>query len=127
MCIRDSCQISAPAVAEGLAYAVQHYRSNFPATAGALIWQLNDSAPCHSWSMIDYDLIPKASWYYAKRFFAPVQIFLEAESPVSTVLWVVNQSRDTYEDTVKLRVCDYLGNLYHQEEIQVQVLSLIHI
>ena len=49
--------------AEGLAYAVQHYRSNFPATAGALIWQLNDSAPCHSWSMIDYDLIPKASWY----------------------------------------------------------------
>lgn len=106
--------------AEGLAYAVQHYRSNFPATAGALIWQLNDSAPCHSWSLIDYDLIPKASWYYAKRFFAPVQIFLEAESPVSTVLWVVNQSRDAYEDTVKLRVCDYLGNLYHQEEIQVQ-------
>ncbi|MDI7276807.1 MAG: hypothetical protein QME94_12585 [Anaerolineae bacterium] len=56
---------------EYLKYAVEHWRSQAYDCAGVLIWQLNDCWPAISWSAVDYDLVPKACWYYMKRAFAP--------------------------------------------------------
>lgn len=107
--------------AEGLQFGTEHYRRNFPMTAGALIWQLNDCVPSHSWSMIDYDLIPKASYYYGKRFFAPVHISLEQISQNETGIWILNNSRDSIEKELCIAVKDYLGNCFYEEQVKVQV------
>ena len=60
------------AQAEGLKFGIEHYRRRQPSNSGTLIWQFNDVWPGFSWSVVDYDLVPKAGYYYAKRAFAPV-------------------------------------------------------
>ncbi|MCL6518112.1 hypothetical protein, partial [Alicyclobacillus sp.] len=70
--------------AEGLKFGVEHYRRRKFETSGALIWQLNDCWPGTSWSIIDYHLLPKAAYSYARRFFHPVLLCarFEAAGPV---------------------------------------------
>ena len=42
--------------------------------AGALVWQMNDCWPCTSWSIADYELRPKLSYYAVKREMEPLTI-----------------------------------------------------
>lgn len=107
--------------AEGLKYAVQHYRRNFPATSGALIWQLNDCMPVHSWSMIDYDLIPKASYYYARDFFAPAIISLEEIDDSLTGIWINNNLNTNIHESLRIEVKDFLGNSFYSEDLDIDV------
>ncbi|MDD5134253.1 MAG: hypothetical protein PHP01_02425 [Phycisphaerae bacterium] len=58
---------------------IEHLRSNSRINSGALYWQFNDCCPSISWSCIDYQLRPKALYYYTKRFFAPVLISVSAK------------------------------------------------
>jgi beta-mannosidase len=58
--------------AEGLKFGIEHYRRRQPSNNGTLIWQFNDVWPGFTWSVVDYDGVPKASYYYAKRAFSPV-------------------------------------------------------
>jgi len=110
--------------AEGLKFGTEHYRRRFPKTGGSLIWQLNDCCPCQSWSLIDYDLIPKAAYYYAKHFFAPVLISLEEIDQTATGIWIVNNSRNIYTEKLSIKVRDYFGNTYYEEELGVTVDAL---
>lgn len=107
--------------AEGLKFAAEHYRRNFPATSGALIWQLNDCMPVHSWSLIDYDLIPKASYYYSGRFFDPVLLSLEELYDTLTGIWIHNNRKEELQDTIKIEVKDFLGNCIHREELDIRM------
>ena len=58
--------------AEALKTAAEHWRRRKYGTAGVLFWQLNDCWPVTSWSVIDSALRPKAAYYFARRFYAPV-------------------------------------------------------
>lgn len=66
---------------QGLALknCIEHWRSNSPVTKGAIIWQLNDCWPAVSWSIIDFDLIPKLSYFFVRNVFAPKIITIEKE------------------------------------------------
>ncbi|MCK8489585.1 glycoside hydrolase family 2 protein [Paenibacillus sp. MBLB2552] len=90
--------------AEGLKYGIEHFRRHRHRNSGALVWQLNDSWPGTSWSMIDYELLPKASYYYGKTFFHPVLLSLEHESGEPLRVWVVNDTLEELEGTVTLTV-----------------------
>ncbi|OWR33100.1 beta-mannosidase [Saccharibacillus sp. O23] len=94
--------------AEGLRYGVEHYRRN-PRSGGSLIWQLNDSWPGTSWSMIDYELLPKASYYYAKKFYAPLLLSLEHEPGEPLRIWAVNDGAEAVEVEALLEVRRFDG------------------
>jgi beta-mannosidase len=57
--------------ARAVTYAIEHYRSWSPRTAGAIVWQLNDCWPVTSWAAIDFEERPKPVWYALQRAFAP--------------------------------------------------------
>ncbi|MDI3256980.1 MAG: glycoside hydrolase family 2 protein [Kyrpidia sp.] len=95
--------------AEGLRLAVEHYRRRKFATSGALIWQLNDCWPGISWSIIDYEGLPKAAYYYAKRFFHPYLLTLEEQGD-EWVLWAVWDGWGLLRDEVQVEVVDFQGN-----------------
>ncbi|UUZ94244.1 hypothetical protein LJK87_06465 [Paenibacillus sp. P25] len=69
----------------------------------------NDSWPGTSWSMIDYELLPKASFYYAKKFYHPLLLSLEHEPEQPLNVWVVNDRIEAYEGKVRLSVYDVAG------------------
>ncbi|MCU6707359.1 beta galactosidase jelly roll domain-containing protein [Paenibacillus sp. J5C_2022] len=97
--------------AEGLKTAVEHYRRRKPRTSGALIWQLNDCWPGTSWSMIDYSLLPKASYYYARKFFHPLLLTMNCEPNRDLELFVVNDTLELFRDELELRLYDFHGRL----------------
>ncbi len=57
--------------ARAVAHAIEHYRSWWPRTAGAIVWQLNDCWPVTSWSAVDAGERPKPLWYALRRASAP--------------------------------------------------------
>jgi beta-mannosidase len=77
--------------AEAMKTAVEHWRRRKFRTAGSLIWQLNDCWPVSSWSLIDSALRPKASYYCARRFFAPVLVSFRGTRD-SVEVWVTNDT-----------------------------------
>lgn len=77
--------------AEALKIAVEHWRRRKFKTAGTLFWQLNDCWPATSWSVIDSALAPKAAYYYAKRFYAPL-LFSFKSADRTIELWVTNDA-----------------------------------
>lgn len=75
--------------AEALKVAVEHWRRRKFDTAGSLFWQLNDCWPVSSWSVIDSALRPKAGYYFARRFFAPILLSVK-RGEAGLEVWVTN-------------------------------------
>ncbi|WP_067933930.1 beta-mannosidase [Alicyclobacillus kakegawensis] len=106
--------------AEGLKFGVEHYRRRKFQTSGALIWQLNDCWPGTSWSIIDYHLLPKAAYYYAKRFYHPVLLMARFEPYGEVSFWVVHDGRDPYTDEIQVDVVDFHGTVRWSRRIPVR-------
>ncbi|MBR3552242.1 MAG: hypothetical protein IKN72_02510 [Clostridia bacterium] len=64
---------------ECLKAAAVHLRQNKGRCNGCLVWQFNDVWNCPSWSMIDFEEVPKAAFFHAKHFFAPVAVTCRSE------------------------------------------------
>lgn len=107
--IDEYIQFSMLTQAEGLKYGIEHYRRRKPFTSGALIWQLNDCWPGTSWSLIDYELLPKASYYYAKKFFDPVLASLDYEEGENLKVWILNDRLEDVEDTLVMEAFTFHG------------------
>ncbi|WP_080832864.1 beta-mannosidase [Cohnella massiliensis] len=107
--------------AEGLKYGIEHYRRNKRRTSGSLIWQHNDSWPGTSWSLIDYELLPKASFYYAKKFYHPLLLSLDHDPGRPLRLWVVNDRTAPCRGSVRLGVYDFAGEMVFEREFAADV------
>ncbi|GAA3461512.1 glycoside hydrolase family 2 protein [Saccharothrix longispora] len=57
--------------ARAVAFGIEHFRSHWPRTAGAVVWQLNDCWPVTSWAAVDGDERPKPLYYALRHAFAP--------------------------------------------------------
>ncbi|MDI4648252.1 beta-mannosidase [Cohnella hashimotonis] len=106
--------------AEGLKFGVEHFRRRMPENGGSLIWQLNDCWPGISWSLIDYYLFPKASYYYARRFYHPLLLsFKEDEGRIS--VWMTNDSDEAFDDTIAVGVRSCFGQSIYEQSFEVRV------
>jgi beta-mannosidase len=57
--------------ARAVSFGIEHFRSWWPRTAGAVVWQLNDCWPVTSWAAIDSEERVKPLWYGLRHAFAP--------------------------------------------------------
>jgi beta-mannosidase len=105
--------------ASALKRAVEHWRRRKYGTAGSLFWQLNDCWPVSSWSVIDSALRPKAGYFYAKRFFAPVLVsFRKTEAGIG--VWITNDSPEPLHGTLSIERLSSAGNVHWKHDIQVK-------
>lgn len=102
--------------AEGLRFAIEHYRRRAFDCAGSIIWQHNDCWPGISWSLLDYDLNPKAGWYYARRAYAPVALSLQIENG-SAALFVANGTLADVPVEVTVLTVDTLEGVQHERTV----------
>lgn len=95
--------------AEGLKFGIEHYRRRQPHCNGTLVWQFNDVWPGVSWSVIDYDLVPKAGYYFLQRAFRNViASFVRTDAGVE--LWVSNSGRDDATLDLSVRITGFDGS-----------------
>jgi len=106
--------------AEGLKRGVEHWRTNMYRTAGALFWQFNDCWPVVSWSVIDYYLRPKAAYYYARRFFAPVLLSLKTAGDAVSV-WTVSDRPHPFKAYLETRHISLRGEEISARSQEIEV------
>lgn len=61
------------AQATALRHTLERARTNWPHSAGALYYKINDNYPAASWSTIDWYGAPKSSYYTIKDAFSPLR------------------------------------------------------
>jgi beta-mannosidase len=106
--------------ADALKCAVEHWRRRKFRTAGALFWQLNDCWPVTSWSVIDSALRPKAAYYAARRFFAPILVsFAPAGGTVE--VWGTNDFLTDLDARLTLRLLTFRGKVLASKLMPVRI------
>ena len=110
--------------ADALRFGIEHYRRLRPHTMGTLAWQLNDCWPVQSWAWIDHALRPKAVWYAAKRFYAPLLLSLWSEEAASRTVRasLVNDDVGRRRDgTLAMRALDPAGSVVWSTEVRAGI------
>jgi len=78
--------------AEAYRYALSHFRRRQHDTSGALFWMYSDCWGATSgWTIVDYYLNRKPSFYAVKRAFAPIMVSFKEEQDGLSV-WLVNST-----------------------------------
>lgn len=106
--------------AEGMKVGCEAYRRNFPATTGALYWQVNDNWPTISGSSMDYYGRWKALQYLARHFFNPILVTAQVkETKVS--IWAVNDRLEGLSAKLEWRLARFEGQTVKGGEQEVKL------
>ncbi|OIQ37570.1 MAG: hypothetical protein BM555_00500 [Crocinitomix sp. MedPE-SWsnd] len=107
--IKAWLQLSQHIQANALKAAIQSHRLNGKCK-GTLFWQLNDSWPGPSWSVINYDQTEKVGFEEVRNLYSPQAIFVDTtEEKVS--FWAVSDSPDTINVSLKINVIQGFNTL----------------
>jgi beta-mannosidase len=91
--LEDYVRWSQTIQAEALKFAVEHWRRRKFDSAGCMFWMYADCWGEVGWTVIDYYLNRKPSYWAVRRAYAPVLVSLkEAEAGVE--VWLVNDTRE---------------------------------
>ncbi|MDE3056388.1 MAG: glycoside hydrolase family 2 protein [Bacteroidota bacterium] len=106
--------------AEALKTAIEHWRRRKFKTAGALFWQLNDCWPVSSWAVVDSALRPKAAYYFARKFNAPVLVsFKRLEKSVEA--WLSNDTFERCEGALTISLRSFSGEILWRKKVPAAV------
>lgn len=104
---------------EALAAGIDGWRRRWAgpghyATAGALIWQLNDCWPVISWALADYYRRPKPAYYRVRRTLAPIALGI-APTADDLAIWAVNGTLKAVEASLDIQVIGFDGTFLVHE------------
>lgn len=106
--------------ARAVAFGIEHFRSWWPRTAGAIVWQLNDCWPVTSWSAIDGDGRPKPLWYALRRAYAP-RLFTIQPREGRSVLIAVNDTDAAWAGPTRLERRTFDGEVKAATVVEIRV------
>lgn len=102
--------------AYGITKGIYAQRRAKPYNMGTLYWQLNDCWPAVSWSSIDYLGNWKALHFQAKKAFENVLVSAEEKND-SLRIYVVNDTFETINDLLSLKLMDFDGNVIYEKQL----------
>ncbi|TQJ30449.1 glycosyl hydrolase 2 galactose-binding domain-containing protein [Microbacterium sp. SLBN-146] len=99
---------------EAVTTGIRHWRSSWPHTAGAVVWQLNDLWPVTSWAAIDGAGRLKPLYFALRDTFADRILTIEPHQD-DLVLHVVNDTDHDWDATVTLTRIDTSGRILAEQ------------
>ncbi len=106
--------------ARAVTYAIEHYRSWWPRTAGAIVWQINDCWPVTSGAAIDSEERLKPLWHAIRAAFAPRLLSVVDRDGVLCVA-VVNDTDQEWSGGLEVSRQRLDGTVLADEERTVSV------
>ena len=106
--------------ARAVAFGIEHFRSWWPRTAGALVWQLNDCWPVTSWAAIDSDERLKPLWYALKHAFAPRLLTVQPRDGEDVVI-AVNDTATPWSGDLELETRTVAGQVTGRRTLRFTV------
>ncbi|WP_158849741.1 glycoside hydrolase family 2 protein [Saccharothrix deserti] len=106
--------------ARAVAFGIEHFRSHWPRTAGALVWQLNDCWPVTSWAAIDGDERPKPLYYALKHAFAPRLLTVQPRDG-QEALFAVNDTDEIWTGEATLERQTFAGDVISGVKLRLDV------
>lgn len=101
--------------AEALKFAFEHYKRRKFACGGALFWMYSDCWGATGWTVVDYYMRRKPSYYAVKRALRPVTVSWKRENDQLS-LHVVNDRRTAFRGTVRWWLANYDGKSAAQSD-----------
>jgi beta-mannosidase len=102
-----------------LGYAIESMRAK-PDCSGALFWMYNDCWGEVGWTIIDYYLTRKISYYFVKRAFAPVKLILRRRAGFIQ-LTAINETGSTITEILEYGFMEYDGSGKQTTEVKVEL------
>ncbi|MBN2512767.1 MAG: hypothetical protein JXB18_07505 [Sedimentisphaerales bacterium] len=99
---------------------VETLRANNTINRGLLIWSGNDVWPAAGFSMLDFQGYPKALFFYARRFWAPVLICLGPTGPARNA-HIINDTPSPLIAQAQFQLLDMKGSILDQSQSPVSV------
>lgn len=106
--------------ARAIQFGIEHFRSWWPRTSGALVWQINDCWPVTSWAAIDGDERPKPLLYALRHAYAPRLLTVQPRKG-SLVLVAVNDTDETWAGPVRMERQQFGGTVLDKARIELSV------
>ncbi len=96
---------------------VDYYRSLQPYCMGAIVWQLNDCWPVHSWAAVDGNGIPKLLWYALRDAFKPRHLSVRRETGETPFVFAANDTGAPWTGTLAISRRNMAGEVLAEAEI----------
>ncbi|MGB9681799.1 MAG: beta-mannosidase, partial [bacterium] len=106
--------------AEALKFALEHWKRRMFNTAGELFWMYSDCwGTTGAWTVVDYYLRLKPSYYFVKRVFEPIHISIKEQDIVEIV--AVNETYKSQEVEVEYGIEDFNGRILERKSERVEL------
>ncbi|MDX3109243.1 glycoside hydrolase family 2 protein [Nonomuraea angiospora] len=105
--------------ARAVRFGIEHFRSWWPRTSGALVWQLNDCWPVTSWAVVDGDERPKPVWYGLRQAYAPRLLTFQPRGAL--VLIAVNDTVAEWTGEVRVERQTFTGAVLDTAKLDLVV------
>ena len=106
--------------ARAVRFGIEHFRSWWPRTAGALVWQLNDCWPVTSWAAIDGDERPKPLYHALRQVFAPRLLTVQPRDGGLAVI-AVNDTDAPWSGELSVRRLAFTGEVLAEAVLDLDV------
>lgn len=106
--------------ARAIEYGIEHFRSWWPRTSGALVWQINDCWPVTSWAAVDGDERPKPLLYSLRHAYAPRLLTVQPRDG-RLVLIAVNDTDTPWSGPVHVRRQTFEGQVLESAMMDLAV------
>jgi beta-mannosidase len=100
--------------AETFKFAIDHWRRRMYNTAGTLFWMYSDCwGTTAGWTIVDYYLRLKPSYYYIRRVFEPVHTSIKEAEPAE--VWVLNETYENRQVDLEIGIASFDGEKLRHE------------
>ncbi len=98
---------------------LQHWRFD-KITKGTIIWQLNDTWPVTSWSLVDSMSMPKISYYFVKKNFEPVT-FRIIRKDDDIKIYGINDTEIEFKGLLKIDIIDSKKGIVKSSSVNISL------
>lgn len=96
----------------------EFHRARKSRCGGAMFWMFSDIWPSGTWAIVDYYLIPKASYFASMRAYKPVTPVI-TKIKEDTALYIVNDTLSDVSGKLTLKYLDVSGNVTLKKDYEV--------